>query len=185
MSDDVFIFALCSPDKRFPQHRDWYLKIENENKHQISIAFDSLISLLELKFGHNPHYFKVDTKEPVSDMCMIFHPYILGAYWLNNIIELLIKFGVVYISINGSFFPPVPDSFVEYSTISSPVLSFPTIDIKESIMVTQWKDGSHFYLESSINRIFPSSKYHSFDSAYQEALKYVDPSKIIVDKYKR
>lgn len=176
--ETTYFFALCSPDKRFPLVRNWFLKIIEEDRSQVSTVMESLKSALDLKFGHNRHYFNPQTQEPASELTHIFHPTVLTGYWIIGAIDLLDRYGVVYISENGSMFPPDPDKFIEHSIISSPVLVFPIRVPNEHIRVHKWPGGTHFYLTSTINRIFPKPKYMTMQEAVNDALLYVDRDKI-------
>jgi len=169
-----YIFALCSPDKRFPKMREWYLRIDKESQSQIAEVFSRLNSSLELKFGYNRHYFNQHTGEPSSDMSMIFHPMILGAHWMTLAIDLYTEYGVLYVGTSGQMFPPDPEKFIEHGVKSSPQLQYPTVVPNEYIIITKWQNGRHYYLESNIGRIFSEEKYDSYDAAFAEALKYIE-----------
>jgi hypothetical protein len=182
--NDIYLFSLCSPDARFPKRRDWYLRINKERLSQLSNVFDSVRSTLDLKFGYNRHFFNQHTGEPTSDMAKIFHPSVLSGFWITTALDLFNKYGEIFIGKSGQMFPARPDSFIIHSEKSSPVMEFPKTDVNEYITILQWAGGKHFYLESSIGRIFSKPKYNTFSEAYDEAVKIVDPSKITTDSAK-
>jgi hypothetical protein len=180
----TYRFCLCSPDKRFPNERAWYLKINEASQEQIVEVFDRLKPSLELKFGYNHHFFNQHTGEPSSDMAIIFHPTILGGYWISNAIDLYEKYQVLYVGEKGQMFPPKPETFIVHSEKVYPSLQFPTISPTESIIITKWKDGRHYYLESSIGRIFSEPRYYTYREAFEEASQYVDANRISTDESK-
>lgn len=182
MENKVYVFVLCSPDSRFPNYKDWYLKITKESKYILKEFFESFKSMLQIKFGYNPHYFNQQTKEPAFNLAPIFHPTILSAEWIVCAVNFLDKYNVLYIGNKGQMFPPNTGSYIVHSEKSSPVLTFPTTDINESIKIQVWKNGKHFYLESSVNRVFSKAKYDSFNLAYEEASKYVNETSIHFNK---
>lgn len=181
MKDDVYLFSLCSPDARFPNQRDWYLRITWDKIHQIAQVFDRMQPVLDLRFGYNRHYFNQATGEPASDLAQIFHPTMLSAGWLTTAFGLFSKYEELFVGSRGQMFPARPDTFIIHSEKSSPVMEFPKGDTKEYITINQWEGGAHFYLESSIGRIFPEPKYDNFSDAYDAALKVTDSSRISVE----
>ena len=178
VENKVYVFSLCSPDARYQKHKSWYLKVTTETKYIINEFFDMLVNMLHVKFGFNPHYFDQKTNKPKFDMAILFHPSVLGNQWVSCANDFINKYGVVYIGYNGQMFPPINGKYIIHSEISSPVLKLPIVDIDELIYILMWKGGNHFYLKSSINRIFSKVKYNSFNEAYEEASKYVDKRKI-------
>jgi hypothetical protein len=172
-----YTFVLCSPDARFPDYKDWYLKLTDPK--QIGDMHDMLTKVLDSKFGKDPHLFNQKTGEPVSSIAPIFHPSVLGAHWITTAISMFQQHGVVYVGALGQMFPPV--NFVIHTELEKAKLAFPTEDNSEIITITKWKDGLHYYLSSNKGRIFEVSRYSNYDSAFKEAKRHVGTKRI---KYK-
>ena len=49
----------------------------------------------------------------------------------------------------------------------------------ETITISRWPQGTHYYLVSDRYRVFVPDKYDSFISAQAEARKYVPESRIV------
>lgn len=177
-NNKFYVFALCSPDSRYPGNTDWYLKVTKEDRNIISDFFENFVSMLQVKFGYNPHYFNQHTGEPAFDYANFFHPTILSGRWILSALDFLEKYETIFIGNKGQMFPANPSTFILHSEKSSPVLAFPTIDPKEYITIAMWKDGKHFYLESSIGRVFSKAKYDTITDANTEASRYVDKKRI-------
>ena len=176
-ANDVYVFALCSPDSRYPDQRNWYLKVTDEDKYMIPKFYEMFIVQQKFTYGQNPHHFNSKTRT-ISDVAMLFNPSILAVHWITSVMKILSEFGVVYIGSKGQLFTPRPDAFVSHSEKSCPELSFPKQTGKELIKIFKWKSGSHFYITSSIGRIFTKEKFDTFQEAFNEASKHVSDDRI-------
>ena len=55
----------------------------------------------------------------------------------------------------------------------------------EIIKISQFPDGSHWYLSSSENRLFTPEKYPNYDAAFKMAENYVSKDKIKIGKFEK
>ena len=98
--------------------------------------------------------------------------------YLSPKYEAIIKHDGIYLNANrmGYFEKGTGERVIK--TIKSSTLKWP--DENEEITISKWANGSHWYLTSTIGRVFSPDSYLDLDEAIGIAGKHVDKDKVKV-----
>lgn len=172
----TFIQVQCHP--KIPDLKQWCLLVTNKDSDLFLQLHKSVASQLFFKYGIDPHFTNKDGT-PKRKEEYFYNPFILGSRWLIAGEQQLLTTGYLLVNKAGGFFPP-PKNLNELPTIQSEELEWPgeKLNSYEKIVIRKWKDGTHYYLSSSNNRIFAKEKFDSIEDAKREAIKYVSEDRI-------
>ena len=155
----TYKFLLCQPDKRFPDTQGWYLELRPGD----------LATLMEVHIGIARFYCaKFGPLTPEKLGC---NPLDLTARWVSIVQQQLMADITLVIGSSGGWLPK--SDVVVVAERESDKLVWPTVIEGETITLKRWPGGIHWYLCSSVDRIFAPNKHRTYEAAYEAARVFV------------
>jgi hypothetical protein len=134
------------------------------------------------RYGTDPHL----QQNPEYLIASTFNVPNLTKSWHDTLMRLLDRGKVLFNCCGGMM--ALDGAVTILKTIKRKEFVWPEDDKPETITISRWPDGIHYYLTSSLNREFPN-KYKSLSYATKIARRYVDADNVIIKnpgfRYKR
>lgn len=192
-----YTFHLCRL-KKCPNVMGWWQEVQPQEHHKVNMLHTGVAASLFMKSGVDPHNDirysdKTDAIDERDFLNVIRHPIILGGKYLATLTDqTLFRRKTLLVNSAGGWCYK-DDTWEILETRELPTMAYPTdIDpkhnfvpteesdlYKETIRITQWPDGTHFYLRSNKNRLFFPEKFDTYEQAFEEAKKYVAENRIV------
>jgi hypothetical protein len=160
-------FHKCQTHPKCPNLTGWYLEIQPGDLDTLMKVHKGVAGAYYAKYGMDPH------------ASSFYNPVKLATSWLLSVNRLLSSGLTVLVNFNGGI---LPDGKI-LETVESDNIDWDIRYDDEIITIAQWPDGKHYYLCSSKFRIFVPGRYNTFESAYEEALRYVPKEHIQTRNY--
>jgi hypothetical protein len=158
----------CHP--KIPHLTGWYLELRPDNVDTLMAVHKGVTGAYFRRFGLDPH---IKTDEVLQHY---YHPIKLAAGWLESVERFLFCGESVLINENGGFIPM--NRAIILDTVESDSLSWFERHDDETITVSRWSRGRHWYISSNKHRVFVPTKYNTLDEARHEALRYVPEERL-------
>lgn len=191
-----YTFHLCRL-RNCPNVIGWWQEIQPQEYQKVESLHRGVSAKLFMQCGVDPHN-DIKYSDNTNDiderdfLSVIRHPIILGAKYLNALNDqTLFKRNTLLVNRVGGWCHK-DDSMEILETRTTEWMSWPedipeqfrpttqTEDLyKETIRISQWPDGTHFYLRSNKKRVFFPEKHDTYEAAFNEAKRYVTEDRII------
>jgi hypothetical protein len=172
----TFVKVQCHP--KIPSLTGWYLKISKGDMISYSDFQLSMVAKIARQ-KIDPH---IKTEKIPSWWMKLFSPLAQSKKWTEVTSFYICKHDLLFNKDGGWMFFN-PKYLLE--TCTSDILKFPEETYKhEIITIKKWPQGKHWYLTSSVERIFVPEKHNTIKEARELAEQYVDPDHIRVDDTK-
>lgn len=159
----MYKFLLCQPDPRFSD-TGWYLELRPDDPETVLKVHKGVTRFYYAKFG--PRTVEVPGCNPLD----------LVARWLSTVEQHLMAGVTLVVNSSGGWLPK--DKVVVVAERESERLVWPTDFDDETITISRWPDGTHWYLCSNKDRIFVPDKYCTYEAAYKAARAFVPKDRI-------
>lgn len=153
----------------------WLAVIDNQDS--LFFFHKKVAVRLALKFGQDPHLWSKDGK-PLSDVAYLYSPVKLASQWMGTAQKMFWEYGCVYMNRVGGLchLPEV------LNTVESENWPDPKPIAGETVYISKWPNGDHYYLRSSKDRIFPVEKVDSLTEAEKIAKEFAPNCEVVFNK---
>lgn len=166
----MYKFVYCQPHAKCPDLKGWYLILEPDDVDTLMELHKGVAGLYFRKFGLDPHYNK-------PELATFYNPIRLAATWFTTVEKFLFTGTTLAVNSSGGWLPL--DSVKVLKGEVSKKFIWPDRWLWETITISRWPEGRHYYLSSNRDRIFIPNKYSTYEDALQVAQMY---TKNIEDK---
>lgn len=159
----MYKFVRCQPHAKCPDLQGWYLVLEPDDVDTLMKLHKGVTGLYYHKFGLDPHYQK-------PELGILYHPMRLSAGRFTSVEKFLFSGITLAVNSSGGMIPL--DSVKVLVAEESERLIWPDRWLFETITISRWPRGRHYYLSSNRNRIFVPTKHGTYEGAHQVAKMY-------------
>lgn len=163
-------FHRCQPHAKCPDLTGWYLELRPNDTDTLMKVHRGVVGIYYNKFGLDPHIQKDEL------LNAIYNPIVLGAKWIEGALRFLLDGETLLVNFNGGIMPMVGTIILE--TVESDDLDWDVRYDDETITISRWPEGKHWYLCSNKLRIFIPDKYTTYTDAYKAAQRFVPVARI-------
>ena len=164
----MYQFARCQSHPKYPELQGWYLVLKPDDCDTLEKLHKGVAGFYYGKFGKDPHIVK-------SDFAGICNPIRLAGKWLATVMKHLVTGETLVVNSKGGWL--TYDSVQVLATQTSDDMRWPTLYKAETITISRWPRGRHYYLSSNRDRIFYPLKYLQYADALAEAKVYTNTVK--------
>lgn len=170
----MFVFVLVQL-KKCRRVTQWLLQTDSVLSKEVSEMHRIWLNTIYRKYKLDPHLTDYAAKGNFIAAYLINIPK-LAEGWMRTLMKLLKDGSVGFNRVGGM----QSMNHLEVLKVEKrEELLWPEDEEPETITISRWPNGKHFYLTSSLNRQFPR-KYSSLTSAKRAARRFVKPEQIIV-----
>jgi hypothetical protein len=155
----MFEFVHCRPDPRFDQSC-WYVVVRSGDQEVFEAVHRGVCHMLYKKFDEDPHWGKDPFNRGIMNVSF------LGGKWLEGIEILFFRYGAALVGLRGGMIWPQPASQT-LAQVRRRKLIWPDVD--ETIVISRWPRGRHWYLSSPEGIVFSPHKFNTLKVAKDHA----------------
>ena len=171
MNKRQYHFVRCQTHPRCPNLIGWFLQVESGDEELIQKLHKGVSSVYYWRFGVNPHVQKDELRRKLYNVPK------LGGLWLEGIDKLFDSGGPVLVNSNGGMLPR--SDVIVISEHDEESMIWPDQYEDETIKISRWPRGKHYYLVSNRSRVIVPEKFRSYKEAEAVALRYVPRERIV------